>query len=123
MAALIFHLDDRSPFDQRFTISEDARLPDLEIQLLDNNVAVDLTGATVTFSMENADTGALKVDAAAAVLSDATAGKVKYQWAAADVDTPADYFGQFKITVSSKDYLIPNNDDQALVVTIATKVS
>ena len=123
MAELDFHLDDRGAFDRTFVISEDARLPALEVQLFDNNVAVDLTGATVTFSMENADTGVLKVNAAAAVLEDATAGKVKYEWAAADVDTPARYHGQFKVTISAKDYLIPNNDDQTLVIIVGSKVS
>lgn len=122
MPILQFHLDDRSPFTLDFTLAKNARLPDLEVQLLDGSTAEDLTGATVTFSMVT-ETGTVKVSAAAAVLTDGPTGKVKYLWAAADVDTEGTFFGQFVITVSSKDYRVPNNDDQRLRILIGPRIN
>lgn len=122
MPVLEFHLDERSPFFRLFNISEDARLPDLEIQVLDNETPVDLTGATVAFSMDNR-AGTAKVDAQAGAVVDGPEGIVKYSWASGDTDTPAVYFGQFKITVGGVDYLIPNNDTQRLQVTVGAKIN
>ena len=122
MAVLVFNLEDRSPFVKEFHLSKDARLPDLEIQLLDVNTPVDLTGATVTFSMDDLS-GTTKVNAAAGTVSDATNGKVKYAWAAVDVDTTGTFKGQFVITISSKDYRIPDNGDQLLRIIIAARVN
>lgn len=122
MPVLQFHLDDRSPSTLDFTLAKDARLPDLEVQLLDGSTAVNLTGATLTFSMVT-EAGVVKVSSAAAALSDAPNGKVKYEWAAADVDTEGTFFGQFTITVSAKDYRVPNNDDQRLRIIIGPRIN
>ena len=122
MPVIDFHLDERAPLIKRFTLSRDARLPDLEIRLLDQNVAVDLTGATVVFSMDD-EFGTAKVNAAVGVLSDGPGGKVKYLWAAADVDTEGLFFAQFAIQVSSKDYRIPNFSNQKLRIVIGPRVN
>lgn len=122
MGALEFNLEDRGPFDQEFFISKDARLPDLEIRLLDQNSAVDLTGATVVFSMDD-EAGVAKVNAAAGTLSDATDGKVKYSWAALDVDTEGTFFGQFIITLSGKDHRVPNNTSQQLRIVVGPRIN
>lgn len=117
-----FHLDERAPLNQQFTIARTARLPDIEIRLLKLGVPVDLTGAVVAFSMDD-EFGNTKVNAAAGVVEDGPGGKVKYQWAAADVDTEGLFFGQFVITVSSKDYRIPNNTTQKLRIVIGPRVN
>lgn len=57
---------------------------------------MDLTGATVTFSMENA-AGTNKITNATARITDAPGGVVRYEWASADLDTVGSYTGQFKI--------------------------
>jgi len=121
MPLLKFHLDERSPFDQSLRLAKDATLPALEIQLLDQGLPVSLTGATATFSMED-ESSVLKVTAAAATISDAANGKVKYEWAAIDVDTTGRFFGQFEITVGSRAYLIPNNESQRLRIIVVNKV-
>ena len=122
MPDLQFNLEDRSPFNKHFIIAKNARLPDLIVQLLDGTTAVNLTGAAVKFSMDD-EAGVAKVDAVAAVLDDATNGKVKYQWGATDTDTEGVFLGQFIITISSQDYRIPNNNDQKLIIEIGSRVN
>lgn len=121
MPTLQFHLDQRSPFARHFRLSKGARLPALLVQLLDGDTPVDLSTATVTFSMVD-DAGVLKVNAVAGTLVDGPNGKVSYAWAAADVDTVKDFWGQFKITVGGKDYLVPDNEVQRLRIEVVAKV-
>lgn len=60
---------------------------------------VDLTGATVRFNMRNKDTGAIKVNRAAAVVVTATGTPtVRYDWQAADTDIAAYYSAEFEVT-------------------------
>lgn len=68
----------------------------------------DLTDTTVRFKMgENKVGGAQVVDAVAIVL-DALAGRVRYQWAANDVDTPGEYRGQFIVTRLGRQVSFPS---------------
>ncbi len=62
---------------------------------------IDLTGATVVFSMKPREgSGALKVNRApAAVLSPATAGKAEYELSASDIDTAGLFLGEFEATL------------------------
>ena len=122
MPDLQFNLEDRSPFNRHFFIAKNARLPDLIVKLFDGTTAVDLTNATVKFSMDD-EAGVAKVNAAAGALEDATNGKVKYEWGATDTDTEGVFLGQFIITISSKDYRIPNNNDQKLIIEIGSRVN
>ena len=72
----------------------------------------DLTGATVRFSMRRVGQAARKVDNQPATIdSPATAGKVRYLWAAADVDTPGFYQGEFVVTLpNAKQITFPSDD-------------
>ncbi len=67
------------------------RLPTLDYTFTVSTGAFDLTGSTVTFSMRTANSGRMKVAAAAATIVDAIAGGVSYPWAAVDVDTVGEY--------------------------------
>jgi hypothetical protein len=122
MIPLDFNLQDRSPFDREFTVCKAERLPDLPVRLLDGHDVVDLTGATVTFTMRSEAGGGPKVNAAAGTLVSGPGGTVGYAWAALDVDTPGRYYGQFAITVGGKAYLVPNNSSQRLVVTVGPAI-
>lgn len=122
MPLLKLTLDDRSPAEQTLRLSVGATLPELEVQVLDQNVPVDLSTGTVTFSMENS-AGALKVTAAAGVLVDAAQGKIKYVWGSADVDTEGTFIGQFKIVIGSVQHLVPENTNQKLRIVIGPDVS
>ena len=72
----------------------------LEATLRDvNGVVVNLTGATVVFSMMNA-ASTVKVSLAACTIVTAAAGLVSYAWVAADVNTAGTYRGEFQVTYS-----------------------
>jgi hypothetical protein len=86
----------------RFYLKQGDTARSLSCVLEDNTgAAQDLTGATVTFSMREKETQAVKVDALAATVVTAGTGLVRYDWAADDVDTPGTYEGEFRVTLSS----------------------
>ena len=66
------------------------------------DVAKNLTGLSVTFTMINSATGATKVSAAAATIVTASSGIVSYDFVAADVDTAGIYWGSFRVTESAE---------------------
>ncbi len=76
----------------------------------ENGAAVDVTGATVRFTMTSALDGTVKISEAAATIDDAVNGLVSYTWAAGDLDTPGDYFGEFEVTFSGGDVQTFPND-------------
>ncbi len=122
MPVLQFFLNDVSPITEEFTLSKDALLPDLEVQLLDGSVPVDLTAATVKFSMDT-EAGVNKINGIAGSLVDAPRGRVKYEFIGTDTDTEGIFFGQFIVTSSSKDFRIPNNRDQRLRIIIGPRIN
>lgn len=121
MPVLDFFLDERSPIERELQIAKGSLLPPVVVRLLDDGEPVSLTGATVVFSMVDED-GTMKITEQAGDLLDADAGKVRYEWAAADVNTENTFFGQFKITVGSDFYLVPNNNSQRLRIIVGPKV-
>jgi hypothetical protein len=84
-----------------------------------NGAAVDLTGATVVLNMVPRAGGPAKVTAAAVtVLAPATAGRVQYDWAAADVDTAGWYHAEFKATLGNgKPLVAPSRGVVVVMVT------
>lgn len=79
-------------------ITKDSRGVSLTDTVLLDGSIYDLTGATVTLSMRD-QTGALKINATAAnVVSPATAGKLRYDWSALNVDTAGEYWAWWRIT-------------------------
>lgn len=91
-----------------------ATLPVLRVRVLDGNDPVDLTGATATFTMRDRDGVAKILNAAAIVEGDGTSGIVRYVWTSADTNLARIYFGQFTITLSGDDRIVPNDADQVL---------
>lgn len=65
-----------------------------------DRVAFDLTGSSVRFRMRLQTSSTLKVDASASIVL-ASAGTVRYDWQAADVDTPGSYRAWWSVTLQS----------------------
>lgn len=81
-----------------FTIKQYNTLPLLEATLLDSDSQpVNLTNASVFFTMRSRDTDSLVVDGAAIII-DRPAGKVAYPWISADTATAGAYHGEFVVT-------------------------
>ena len=82
-----------------FYIKEDDTRPAITAILTDaNDAAVNLTGASVAFSMRVEPAGAIKLSAVLANVIDSEAGQVSYNWATGDTDTAADYEAEFQVT-------------------------
>jgi hypothetical protein len=79
-----------------FQIKKRDTAPPIEATLTADDVAVDLTGASVRFHMQDSS-GTVKVDAAANI-DDAAAGEVSYDWTAADTDTTGHFKAEWEVT-------------------------
>lgn len=86
MATIIQYLNNRSP-----SVTDTIKVA---------GAAFDLTGSTVKLQMRAEGSSVLKVDTAATVLV-AASGTVRYDWAAADVDTVGDYVAWWRVTLAS----------------------
>lgn len=93
------------------TIRKGDRLPQLARQFLLDGVAVNLTGATVTFDMWNAATGTQVITNGACTVTAAATGDVKYEWSATDATLNSGvYLAAFTATFSGpKTLTAPNN--------------
>lgn len=79
------------------------RNPSITENIVDSSgAAVDLTSSTVRFKMRAVGSSTLKVDAAAVIVAPATAGNVRYDWLAADVDTASEYLCWWEVTTGGK---------------------
>jgi hypothetical protein len=82
-----------------FYIKQNDTRPAITANLTDaNDAAVNLTGATVAFSMRVDPGGSVKVNASSASVTNAEAGQVSYSWTSGNTDTAADYEAEFQVT-------------------------
>jgi 5-hydroxyisourate hydrolase-like protein (transthyretin family) len=63
-------------------------------------VAVNLTGATLKFSMRLKPGGAVKISALLGTIVDAVNGRVRYEFVAANTDTSGEYEAEFQVEYS-----------------------
>lgn len=82
-----------------FVIKEGDLKPPLEAVLERDGVAMDLTNTTVYFVMGSTQ-DLPKVDSQAEIV-DASAGKVRYNWASGDTDEPDAYLCEFIVEDSN----------------------
>lgn len=93
-----------------FRIKRNDRTKTLLVQAADGKGAyLDLTGATIVFSMRALDSVTLKVNRQAATIVDAATGQMEYQWAAADVNASGFYAGEFEVTQGGKTLTLPED--------------
>ena len=79
---------------------------------------VNVTGATVKFSMRVKPAGTVKVDDQDAVIVTAGTGRVRYEWTAANTNTADEYEGEFQVTYANgKIQTFPNDGHIPIVVT------
>jgi len=97
---------------QIFKIKRNDTLPLLQISVkgrgnLNEKIAYDISGATITFSMKD-DCNNLKVYDQTATIICASGGTIQYAWQNGDTDESGKYFGEFEIThVSGKILSLP----------------
>lgn len=82
-----------------FNIKKGSTGPSLVMVLQDSTgTALNLTGATVTFSMTPARGSTPKINDAACVIVSASAGKIRYDWQASDTDTIGSFDAEVTVT-------------------------
>jgi len=100
-----------------FTIGRGDRLPEITATLSgDDNEALDVTGCTVKFILTPVAGGTPTVSAAATVTS-ASAGQVKYAWDADDTQTAGYYQAEWEVTYSDgRKLTVPNGKKLAVSI-------
>ena len=79
---------------------------------------VNVTAATVVFSMRVKPAGTLKVTRQTCAIVSGGTGRVRYEWIAADTDTADEYEGEFQVTYANgKIQTFPNDGHIPIVVT------
>ena len=102
-----------------FYIKQGDTVPAIEVLLKDAYGApVNVTGATIVFSMRVKPAGTVKVNGATAAIVTAGLGRVRYAWVAANTDTADEYEGEFQVTFSNGAIqTFPNDSHITVVVT------
>lgn len=90
-----------------FTIAQGDTLPAVTATLSDANGPVDLTGASVTFSLTLGNVAVIADRAC--TITDATAGQVSVAWQPGDTLDYGNAFAQFKATWADGRRSFPNN--------------
>lgn len=101
-----------------FVIGQNDTWPPIQATLKDAAAAaVNLTGASVKFTLKQ-DGGSVTVNEATATILSAAAGTVEYAWATGDTASAGTYQAEWEVTFSTgKIATFPNTIDK-IVVTI-----
>lgn len=82
-----------------FFLKQSDTAPAIRYTVLDeNDIPIDLTGATIAFYMQEISNGVEKINGGAAVVIDGPNGVVEYQWVAGDTSEANMYLAEFVIT-------------------------
>jgi len=105
--------------DPTFYIKQNDTRPELDIFLRDDkDRSINITGATVKFSMRNAATNVVKISLGSVTTVSSTAGRVKYSFTASDTDTAGNFDGEFQVTfVGGQVETFPNDGYIKVIVT------
>ena len=87
-----------------FSMKVGDRVPSRYMRLKSNGKPMDLSAVTAVLFVFKS-TGARKTGAA--VIVDAVEGRVRYDWAAGDTDTPGEYACEFVLTISELEQTVP----------------
>lgn len=79
------------------TLVQGNNAPDIEGTIKKEDTPLDLTDCSVRFQMRKQDDRRFTVNAPASI-TDASAGEVRYSWAANDLAVPGDYLVQWQVT-------------------------
>ncbi len=93
---------------------------ELQVTLKDaDGAAVDVTGATIVFTMFKKGRANPKVNKASVTLTNASSGIVTYSWVAADTNEAGEFLGEFQVTYAgSRIQTFPNREEDRLIVII-----
>jgi hypothetical protein len=94
-----------------FYIKQNDTAADIERDFKDAfGAPVNVTGATIRFSMRVKPSGTVKVNVGAATIVDAALGRVKYNFTSSDTDTADTYEAEFQVTYTNGDVQTFPND-------------
>ena len=80
-------------------VKKDDTRPHLDVALEDEEgFPMNLTGATITFSMRDAATKVAKVTNSSCTVLDALRGEVRHSWTTSMTDTEGVFEGEFQVT-------------------------
>lgn len=85
-------------------------------QITDKDGAVNLTGATVTFSMKSL-TGTAKVTDQDVTISDAVNGYIEYHWKASETDWSTTFLAEISVTLGGVEYTFPTRGSAKVIIT------
>lgn len=113
--------------DHHWSWGQGDLLPVIQETLYDDtDTVINLTGATVKFLLWNKETKAVKINAAAVVVS-AAGGVVQYVPTGTDTDTAGEFRRQWKVTYTAgtKPLTVPNDQrgERGYPVTISPKIA
>ena len=110
---------------RQFKIRQGDTKDDLEVTLRDAvEDAVDVTGATVKFSMWGARDHRIKIKEGSVTLVTPSSGIVKYVWQDGDTNQDGDFEGEFEVTYSGGDIqTFPNTRSNVLTIDIERQIA
>jgi hypothetical protein len=98
-----------------FTIGRGDTLPELSFELYP---PVNLTGATVVFTMTRSGETTPVINRRAAVIAQADPGVVRHDWITGDTATVGSYLGEFEVTFPNGKIGTYPNTEEKIAITV-----